>query len=113
MGNSPRFQQSTAMGLDFAGQEVADLGEPVLLLGGEELFESVEVAVRVGKVMGVCSRSGHGCLPGIVCRSPNEGPVSYWSVTYRRSGGEEREAGSQQTSRSAGNHVPAGAANRG
>ena len=60
IGNSPRFQQSTAIGLDFAGQEFPDLRQPVLFLAAEQLLEGEEVAVGVGKVVDVDGIFGHG-----------------------------------------------------
>ncbi|CAH0326599.1 hypothetical protein SRABI128_05439 [Microbacterium sp. Bi128] len=45
---------------DFAGEELADFGQPVLLLGAEQLLERKEIAIGVGQVVNVDGSFGHG-----------------------------------------------------
>ena len=60
MGNSPRFQQSTAIGRTSRDRKSRIFGQPVLLLAGEQLLEGEEVAVGVRQVVDVNCGFGHG-----------------------------------------------------
>ena len=77
--------------LDLAGQELADLGQPVLLLAAEQLLEGEEVAVGVREVVDVDCSFGH-VVPSRVISSDQKGagvapPICYSPVTYRSADG--------------------------